>query len=62
MSSTNESPVRYLSVKGVAERYSIGVSTVWNWVAKGKLPSPYKLGENTTRWKLAELDEFDEKR
>jgi prophage regulatory protein len=62
MQSPENSPARYLSDKGVAARYNIGKSTVWYWVKKGKLPRPYKIGENTTRWKVAELNEFDEKR
>ena len=62
MSSNCESHARYLSVKDVAERYAIGKSTVWYWVSKGRLPNPYKLSENTTRWKLLELDELDAKR
>ena len=62
MNSNRESHARYLSVKDVADRYAIGKSTVWYWVSKGRLPNPYKLSENTTRWKLLELDELDAKR
>ena len=49
----------FMSVKLVAKRYEIGVSTVWYWVKIGKLPKPYKLSTNTTRWKIEELDESD---
>ena len=50
---------KYLAVKAVAERYSIGVSTVWYLVQHGKLPKPYKINVNTTRWLASELDEWD---
>lgn len=59
MHSPENIPVLYLSDKGVATRYSIGKSTVWYWVRKGQLPKPHKIGENTTRWKISELDDFD---
>ena len=50
---------KYISVKSVAKRYEIGRSTVWFWVSKGKLIKPYKIGSNTTRWNVDELNEFD---
>ena len=51
--------VKFISVKSVAERYGIGVSTVWYWVKNGILPKPYKLANNTTRWSIEELDKVD---
>lgn len=50
---------KYLKVTSVADRYEVGVSTVWARVKKGELPSPYKFGDRCTRWKSSELDEFD---
>ena len=52
--------MKYLSVKDVALRYSIGRSTVWLWVKTNKLPSPLKISEHTTRWIEHELDAHDE--
>ena len=45
--------------KTVAKRYEIGRSTVWYWLSTGRLPPPHKIGNNTTHWKIEELDEFD---
>ena len=53
---------KYLSVKSVAKRYEIGHSTVWYWVSIGKLPKPHKLGSNTSRWEIEELDEADKQK
>ena len=49
----------YLSARQVAMRYSIYVGTVRAWVAKGILPQPYQLADNTVRWKRSELDARD---
>lgn len=38
-----------IDVKSVAAVLGIGKSTVWNWVARGLLPAPSRLGR-TTRW------------
>jgi predicted DNA-binding transcriptional regulator AlpA len=53
---------KFISVKNVAKRYEIGRSTVWHWVTIGKLPKPHKLGSNTSRWKIEELDEADKQK
>ena len=41
---------------------SIGVSTFWKWVKEGKLPKGIRLGAGTTVWKVADLEEFIERR
>ena len=51
---------QYISDKSVAKRYEIGRSTVWAWLAVRRLPQPYKLTPQTTRWLVADLDAFDE--
>ncbi|MEW8042545.1 MAG: helix-turn-helix domain-containing protein [Candidatus Thiodiazotropha endolucinida] len=51
---------QYLSVKDVSRRYSVGVSTVWQWVKDGMLPAPVKFGQRCTRWDSDELDEHDQ--
>lgn len=50
---------KYLSAKQVGMRYGIYPGTVRAWVAKGILPQPYQLADNTVRWKRSELDERD---
>lgn len=49
----------FLSDKGVADRYSISRASVWRWVQENKLPKPIKLAAGTTRWKLADLEQFE---
>jgi|TARA_R110002012_G_scaffold254780_2_gene433903 prophage regulatory protein len=49
----------YLSVKSVAHRYDIGISTVWLRVKQGKLPQPIKLHGTSTRWKLEDLEKWE---
>lgn len=54
---------RKLSVYEVADRYGIGVSTVWAWSKANTngFPSPTRYGDRCTRWDEESLDEFDEK-
>ena len=51
----------WLNAKEVALRYGISPGRVRIWEQQGKLPPRYKLGENTVRWKLSELVEWDER-
>jgi len=53
--------MKYLSDKSVALRYQIGRSTVWDWLSKGKLPQPVILN-GSTRWKLSDLEDWEEGR
>lgn len=50
---------KYLSARQVAARYGVYIGTVRVWVAKGALPQPYLVAENTVRWKRSELDVRD---
>lgn len=50
---------RFVSDKAVAERYGVSRDCVWRWVRAGRLPSPYRLAEKTTRWAEDELDARD---
>ncbi|WP_032096265.1 MULTISPECIES: helix-turn-helix transcriptional regulator [unclassified Alteromonas] len=49
----------YLSVKSVAHRYDIAISTVWLRLKQGKLPSPVKLHGTSTRWLLNDLERWE---
>ena len=51
----------FLSARQVAGRYGGYVGTTRTWVAKGILPQPYLIAENTVRWKRSELDARDAK-
>jgi predicted DNA-binding transcriptional regulator AlpA len=55
------SPVRFLNVHGVAARYGVSVPTIWRWLKNGMgLPAPIHLSNGTTRWRIADLDAFDD--
>ena len=51
----------WLTATQVGERYGVSNPTVWTWAREGRLPQPHKLAENTTRWRLGELDVHDDK-
>lgn len=46
---------KFLSVKSVANRYDIAVSTVWLRLNQGKIPKPIKVHDSSTRWRLDDL-------
>lgn len=48
-------PRELLTVKDVAAKLNISVSTVWRLVRKGELPAPIQIG-GSTRWRRADLD------
>jgi len=53
----------FLNDQEVAKRYGVHRKTIWEWARKVEdFPKPIKLVPRTTRWSLADLDEFDEKR
>jgi prophage regulatory protein len=52
---------QFLSVRQVADRYSIAPVTVWRWVREGQFPAPYRFAPRTTRWREADLAEFDKR-
>ena len=56
---TADPSAKYLSARQVAARYGCYTGTVRVWVAKGKLPQPYLIAENTVRWLRSELDAHD---
>ena len=48
--------VRTGRINTVMEMVSMGKSTIWAWVAKGKFPKPIKLSPRVTVWKLDEVE------
>lgn len=49
----------YLSVDQVARRFGVSKDTIWRWKRNGDFPAPVKLGGTTTRWRLAEIEEWE---
>ena len=51
--------MRYLTDKELSERYSVSRATIWRWVKESRLPSPVKIAANSTRWRLSEIEEWE---
>lgn len=51
---------KLLRVKEVAEKLSIGVTTVWLYAREGKLPKPTKISPRVTVWKESDINKFIE--
>lgn len=49
----------YLSDKKLAERYGTDRATIWAWVRTAGFPAPIKLAQQTTRWKLREVEQWE---
>jgi len=58
----NPTIIRFLNDTEVGWRYGISRPSVWRWLRMGHLPQPETIGPNTTRWRVATLDEWDEQR
>ena len=51
---------RYMSVRQVAARYGVGLSTIWRWAADDdNFPRPFQLSSGITRWLESELRSFE---
>lgn len=51
----------YLTRKQVQLRYQVSHDTIHEWVKAGRLPAPHKLGERVARWKLDDLEAFEQR-
>lgn len=56
---TETSATLYLSVDQVATRFNVSKDTIWRWKRNGEFPAPVKLGGTTTRWRLADIEEYE---
>lgn len=52
----------YLSDSQVAARYSVGRCSVWRWARRPDFPKPVKLSPGCTRWRLADLKQWEAER
>jgi predicted DNA-binding transcriptional regulator AlpA len=58
---TNETNRTFLTAKQIAARYGVGITTVWRWARnRDDFPKPKKLGDNCTRWHLADLKQWED--
>lgn len=51
-------PEQWLTIRQVAARLSVGVSTLYLWISKGEFPKGVKIGRNSTRWSERAVDEW----
>lgn len=59
--TTPRTGCEFLTVKQIANRYGVHEATVHRWVKARRFPRPIRLGENCTRWRLADLERWEEK-
>jgi prophage regulatory protein len=52
---------KYLTDKDLAVRWNVSRDTIHRWKRAGKIPTPKKLGESTTRWSLDEIEQHEAK-
>lgn len=60
---TPEAIRTWLTAKQVSARYEVGIATIWRWSRdRDDFPKPKKLGDNCTRWRLADLEQWEDER
>jgi prophage regulatory protein len=52
----------YLSDKQLAARWAVNKATPWRWSREGLLAKPIKLSSGCTRWRAADIQQFEAKR
>ncbi|QGT78403.1 helix-turn-helix domain-containing protein [Guyparkeria halophila] len=50
----------HLTDKEAAERYAVHRTTWLRWVREGNAPKPVKFSEQCTRWRLADLEAWEQ--
>ncbi|WP_428852748.1 AlpA family transcriptional regulator [Imbroritus primus] len=48
--------MKAINIKQVAEKVSLGKSTIYRMVAEGDFPKPFSLGSNRTAWLEEDID------
>lgn len=51
--------MHYLTDKQVAARFGITRECVWKWARDGVFPKPVRLTPGCTRWRLADISEWE---
>ena len=62
MTHRNTATRHYVRDTDLAERYGVSRNTIWRWAKEGRLPSPVKLGPGVTRWRLADIEQWESER
>lgn len=54
-----EEEAPFLSVDQVAKRYNVSTDSIWRWVRIKTFPSPFRIGTGITRWRRADVEQYD---
>ncbi|WP_252177481.1 AlpA family phage regulatory protein [Endozoicomonas sp. 4G] len=59
-----QQPQTYLTRQQVLTRYGIGNTTLYRWMQDSEVsfPKPVQMGPRCVRWKMSELEAWEEKR
>ena len=49
----------YVTDTALAERFQVSRATIWRWSQTRRFPDPIKLSAGCTRWRLAEVEEWE---
>jgi prophage regulatory protein len=49
----------FLRPKQVASRLGVSIATVWRMAKRSDFPSPIKITESITAWRLTDIEEWE---
>lgn len=49
----------YLTYKQVAKRLGVTRQTIYRWIKNGKFPAPVKVGDQTVRFRMKDIERFE---
>ena len=58
MSERTQKMTKYLRIKEVVEKLSVGKSTIYAWIKQGRFPEPIRITQYCAVWKDADIDEW----
>ena len=50
--------MRFIRLPELITMLSVSKPTIWRWVSIGKFPKPVKLGERTSAWSVADVEQW----
>ena len=53
---------QYVTDKFLAQRFAVRRATVWEWARTGNFPKPVKLSAQCSRWRLSDVESWEERR
>lgn len=57
LNKQNTAP-QFYRLNQLKSRLGVSGSSIWLWVKKGTFPAPIKLAENTTVWRVEDIDKW----